>query len=652
MQNLWNDEDAAKAGTGLELRAYSSRLIGRDPAMVLHGGGNTSYKGVVTDRFGVEQPVIWVKASGFDLGTMGVEGFTALSLSPVLALADLDRLTDSDMVAEVKRARLDPQAAAASIEAIVHALIPFAYVDHSHANGVLTISNSAGGTELLREVYGDRVMVLPYVKPGFDLALQMGAAVRSTEFDKVEAIILEHHGVFTWGDTARESYDRMVAICAEAETWLASRVGPLPVTGQEPATDPVVVTQLRSAASRLAGRALISLPVPAVPANETGAIAALSRHGTLTPEHVIHNKPFPAIVGDDPEKALDDFAAEYRAYVARAADDELIPLTAQPNWAILQNGAVRSYGPTLTRARVSADVAAANLDALRKAERLGGWQGLGEDDLRALEYWELEQAKLRAQGALPPLAGKIAVVGGCATGIGRAIADALRGQGAVVVGLDVNPDVARHMNRPGFEGIVVELTREEEVTAALHQVVANYGGIDILVSNVGVFRTGATIETMADDAWDTSLAVNLTSHRKLLKHAIPYLRHGIDPAVVFIGSRNVLAPGAGAAAYSVSKAGLTQLMRVAALELAPEGIRVNAIHPDGVFDTALWTPEALQSSAKRYGLTVEEYKSRNLMRTEVNSDDVARAVVALVDGTFSRTTGAQIPVDGGNDRVI
>ncbi|MBL4928986.1 SDR family oxidoreductase [Fuscibacter oryzae] len=194
------------------------------------------------------------------------------------------------------------------------------------------------------------------------------------------------------------------------------------------------------------------------------------------------------------------------------------------------------------------------------------------------------------------------------------------------------------------------MTDEAAVAAALARVVGGYGGLDILVSNVGIFRTGAAIEHLMDDVWDATLAVSLTSHRKLLKQAVPFLRHGVDPAVVFIGSRNVAAPGAGA--YSVSKAGLTQLMRVAALELAPMGIPVNAVHPDAVFDTRLWTEEALNTSAMRYGLTVAEYKTRNLMRAEVRSVDVARAVVALCDGTFARTTGAQIPVDGGNDRVI
>lgn len=650
MRNLWDDTRADEAGTGLGLRAYSSRLIGSDPRLVLHGGGNTSWKGSVTDRFGVAQPVIWVKASGFDLGTMGAEGFTALSLPALLALAELESLSDADMVTEVKRARLDPQAAAASIEAIVHALVPFAFVDHSHADAVLTLSNSAGGTDRLREVFGPRVMVLPYVKPGFDLARQMRDVVRSPAFAGAEAIVLEHHGVFTWGQTARESYDRMIEICGRAEAWLAANVPALPEVAA-PATDPVAIAALRGAVSRLAGRAMISLPAGALPADEIAPVAALSRHGTLTPEHVIHNKPFPAILGEDPAPALADFAAEYGAYVARG-DAGLTPLPPHPHWAILANGAVRSFGPTLARARVSADVAAANLQALRLAERLGGWQGLDEAQLRDLEYWELEQAKLRAAGPLPVLAGRVALVSGAATGIGRATAEALRDKGAVVIGLDINPEVARHMDRPGYRGMVVELTEPEAVDHALAEVVRDFGGIDILVSNVGVFRANARIEALKDDVWDLSLAVNLTSHRQLLARAVPFLRHGVAPSVVFIGSRNVMAPGAGAAAYSVSKAGLTQLMRVAALELAPEGITVNAVHPDAVFDTALWTQEALKSSARRYGLTVEEYKSRNLMRQPVTSADVARAVVALVDGTFARTTGAQIPVDGGNDRVI
>jgi NAD(P)-dependent dehydrogenase (short-subunit alcohol dehydrogenase family) len=218
--------------------------------------------------------------------------------------------------------------------------------------------------------------------------------------------------------------------------------------------------------------------------------------------------------------------------------------------------------------------------------------------------------------------------------------------------VDVAPSVTDAVSGGSFVGLVVDATDEAATRAALARVVDTYGGIDIVVSTVGVFRTGDNVETLDDDTWDLSLSANLTSHRMLVKHAIPFLRHGVDPSIVFVGSRNVSAPGAGAAAYSVSKAGLTQLMRVLALELAPDGIRVNAVHPDAVFDTGLWTEETLQVSARRYGLTVDEYKTRNLLSTEVTSLDVAKATVALADGTLPKTTGAQVPVDGGNDRVI
>ncbi len=650
MRNQWDETIASRIPAGLELRAYSSRLIGMDRSLVMHGGGNTSFKGTVTDRFGATQPVIWVKSSGFDMSRMGAEGFTALLLPQVRRLAELETLSDRDMVTEVNRARLDPSAATASIEAIVHALFPSAFVDHSHADAVLTLSNG-GGRALLERVYGGRVLILTYVKPGFDLARQIRAAIADPGLEGVDALLLEHHGVFTWGDTAQESYDRMISVCAQAEDWLAANTPPLPDIGGE-ATVPLQVARLRGEVSRLAGRAVLSRPAGQLPVAEIEGVAERSRNGTLTPEHVIHNKPFPAVIGDDPTVSLQGFAEEYAAYVSRAEEPGLIRLPLHPHWAILPDGHVRSFGPTLARAGVCADVAAANVRALRIAGHLGGWRGLAESDLRALEYWDLEQAKLRAQGTPPPLSGKVSIVTGAAAGIGRACAEALRDRGAVVVGLDVDALVREHMNQLGYAGIVADLTEESAVASALEQIVQSYGGIDILVSNVGIFHTGAPVESVSDEVWDQTLAVNLTSHRKLLKCAIPYLRHGVDPAVVFIGSRNATSPGAGAAAYSVSKAGLTQLMRVTALELAPEGITVNAVHPDAVFDTRLWTEEALATSARRYGLTVAEYKSRNLMGAEVRSTDVARAVVALVDGTFSRTTGAQIPVDGGNERVI
>ena len=648
MRSHWNDADAP-VGDTLELRAYTSKLIGSETRLVLHGGGNTSVKSTVVDRFGDRRSALWVKASGFDLSVMGVEGFTGVDLDTVVKLADIEDLTDADMVNELLRARLDAGAATPSIEAIVHGLIPFAFVDHTHADAIVTVSNLPGGSARLAEIFGDRVLVLPYVKPGFVLARQFREVCNS--LGDYDGVVLEHHGLFTYSDDARASYESTIALVDEAERYLSDQFGAPPKVALAE-HGPQSIARSRRRASDFAGRPVISLRAGKIEPAAVQTVASLLDGGPLTPEHVIHNKPFPAVVDDTGDVGFDEFDERYRAYFDRAEDPTLTMLAPFPHWALFESGHVRSYGPNLNRAQVSADVTATTLDAMFHAGRAGGWSGLGERDLRDLEYWELEQAKLRRQPPPSTLTGKIAVVTGAASGIGRACAELLAEQGAVVVGLDVASSVTDVMNRPGYEGIEVDATDEAATAAALRRVVGTYGGIDILVSTVGVFRTGDNVETLDDESWDLSLGVNLTSHRRLVKHAIPFLREGVDPAVVFVGSRNVAAPGAGAAAYSVSKAGLTQLMRVLSLELAPEGIRVNAVHPDAVFDTGLWTREVLEVSAHRYGLTVDEYKTRNVLSTEVTSLDVAMATVALVDGTLSKTTGAQIPVDGGNDRVI
>lgn len=651
MQSLWNDQQAPAAADDLALRAYSSRLIGQDRSLVLHGGGNTSVKSTVTDRFGERHRVLWVKASGFDLATMGQEGFTGLMLDKVLRLAGLDVLSDADMVSELKVARLNPEAAAPSIEAIVHALVPYKYVDHSHADAVLTISNSPQGSEILSKVYGPRTKILPYVKPGFDLALQFRAFLDEGGFEDCDAIILEHHGVFTFADDARQSYEAMIAAVTAAEAYLAETVEPLP--SATPALTPIEIATARKAVSRTAGRAVLSLSAGCVPSSFAPVLADLAHGGTVTPEHVLHNKPFPAwLETDAPDAGVESFAVEYRGYFERGEDASLTMLSPYPHWGVFADGSVRSFGPNLKRAGVSADVARVTSSVLYQASQLGGWQGLDEAQMRAIEYWELEQAKLKRQPGDPVLAGKVAVVAGGATGIGRATAELLAKRGAVVAVLDIDPAAGQFATGPGRLAYTLDLRDEHRVAAALAEIARGHGGIDILVCNAGIFRTGARIETLSDDDWDLTLDINLSAHRRVLKQAIPYLKLGVDPGVVFVASRNVPAPGAGAAAYSVSKAGLTQLMRVAALELAPEGITVNAVHPDAVFDTNLWTTEALEASAKRYGLTVEQYKQRNLMKVEVRSADVASAIVAFVDGTLPRTTGAQLPVDGGNDRVI
>lgn len=648
MKSRWNAADAPADDDPLKIRAYTSRLIGSDSALVLHGGGNTSVKASATDRFGDVHDGVFVKASGFNLATMGVEGFTGMKHRSVTRLAELDTLSDPDMVAELLRARFDPTANNPSIEAIVHGLVPRTFVDHTHADAIVTVSNLPDGQERLADIFGDRVLVLPYVMPGFVLAKQFAAVVgRLGDYD---GVVSSHHGLFTFADDARDSYEMTIALVDAAEAHLAEHFGPSMLQPVVPG-DPIRVAATRRCVCQAAGRAQISLPVTNIDPGSVSAVFDMASRGTLTPEHVIHNKPFPALIGTDIEASVKDFSNRYDAYVDRAEDPDLTRLTPQPHWAFFEDGSVRSFGPNLGRATVSADVAATTVRAMGPAVEADGWDGLTEQELRELEYWELEQSKLRRQPPPKVLTGKIAYVTGAASGIGRACAEDLAAQGALVIATDIAPAVT-DMTAGTIDGRVVDATDAAQVEASLAQVVHDYGGLDIVVSTVGMFKTGQRVEVIDDDTWEASLRVNLTSHQMLARAAIPYLRHGVDPSIVFVASRNVTAPGAGAAAYTVSKAGLTQLMRVLALELAPEGIRVNAVHPDAVFDTGLWTDEVLATSAERYGMTVAEYKTRNLLSAEITSADVASAVTALVDGTLSKTTGAQIPIDGGNERVI
>jgi rhamnose utilization protein RhaD (predicted bifunctional aldolase and dehydrogenase)/NAD(P)-dependent dehydrogenase (short-subunit alcohol dehydrogenase family) len=654
MESRWDEEEARRhTGQGdLALRVYTSRLLGSDPRLVLHGGGNTSVKVREADFFGHEQDLLYVKGSGWDLATIEAAGFAPVRMEPLLRLARFESLSDADMVTQLRAAMTDPRAPTPSIETIVHAVIPAKFVDHTHANAVIALTNNPEGAERVRRVFGSRVLVAPYVMPGFELAKAVSELMGGADLDGIEGLVLMHHGIFTWGSTARESYERMIRLVSEAGAALPTRS---PARG-EARDDPEGLATLRAAVSRVAGRPMVavldSTPEAAGFSNLAEA-GSLATRGPLTPDHSIRTKRIPAVIGDDIAASVDGFAADYRAYFSRHANETHAPLPPAPSWAVWPGRGLVSFGPTVQDARIIADIAGHTIRTIQAAEALGGWRALPEADIFAIEYWALEQAKLRqASGPRPTLEGKIALVTGAAAGIGLQIGRVLHEQGACVAALDINPEVIPAFEGPDQLGLAVDLTDQAAMKAAIASTVRRFGGLDILVSNAGIFTAGANIEDMDDANWSRSLLLNLTSHEQLLKHCIPFLKKGIDATAIFIGSRNVRAPGAGAASYSCAKAGVTQLVRVAALELAPHNVRVNIVHPDAVFDTKLWTPEALERSAQRYGLTVEQYKKRNLMKCEITSRDVGLTVASLAGPAFFKTTGAQIPVDGGNDRTI
>jgi rhamnose utilization protein RhaD (predicted bifunctional aldolase and dehydrogenase)/NAD(P)-dependent dehydrogenase (short-subunit alcohol dehydrogenase family) len=657
IRSLWSDEEAARYQGDLALRVYTSRLLGRDKSLVLHGGGNTSVKVRARNLLGDEEDVIHVKGSGWDLETIEEAGFPPLPLDYVKRLATLPVLSDAQMSNELLTHTLRAGAPAPSVETILHALLPYKFVDHTHADAFIAISNTPDGSARLREVYGDSLVYIPYVMPGFDLARSCAAIFPRERTPRTIGMALEHHGLFSFGDTARESYERMIDLVRRAEDYLR-RNGAWQIpfeTAPTPAAVPALaLATLRRELSEVAGFPLLL----ASTGDERGRafarrtdLARVATQGPATPDHSIRTKRVP-MVGRD----VKAYAAEYRRYFeehAHRTGRKLTMLDASPRVVLDPEFGLLAVGKTVAETAIVAEVYAHTIEIISRAERLGGWAALSSADIFDVEYWELEQAKLQVKGTKPLFQGEVAVVTGAASGIGKACVASLLKRGAAVVGLDLNPSITSTFKRRDYLGIVCDLTDEASLRTALAQAVTAFGGVDMLVLNAGIFPPGAPIATLPTENWRRVLGINLDASFVLLREAHPFLKLAPKGGrVAVIGSKNVPAPGPGAASYSASKAALNQLVRVAALEWGKDGIRLNTIHPNAVFDTGLWTPEIIAQRAKSYGLSVEAYKTNNVLRTEITSHDVAELAAELCGPLFAKTTAAQVPVDGGNDRVI
>ncbi|MCH8223674.1 MAG: SDR family NAD(P)-dependent oxidoreductase [Chloroflexi bacterium] len=574
MESRWDEERAAACGDDLlALRAYSSRLLGADPDLVLHGGGNTSVKIDGVDLHGEAQRLLYVKGSGWDLGSIEAAGFAPLRIEPVRRLVELESLSDSDMMRSLRSASIDPDAPAPSVETITHALVPYRFVDHTHADAVVTISNTSDGAGRLRALYGDEVLVVPYAMPGFVLAKLIADVTADVDWASVRGMILMNHGVFTFADDARASYEAMIEIVSRAETVVAGSLHAV-AKSSSGEVDLLKLATLRRAVSEAAGMAMIArLNDSAGAAGFAGRRDAgeLAGRGCLTPDHVLHTKPSPVVVGDDPAADVAEFGRQYEAYFARNAESGHAQLDPAPRWAIWPGTGIVGFGPTAGRAGIVADITAHAISAMQAAEDLGGWKPPGEKEIFDVEYWELEQAKLRRGGSAPPLQGKIALVTGAASGIGRACADVLLAQGAVVAGLDVNPAVTGQFDSDAAAGFVCDVTDSAAVDAAVDGAVRRFGGLDIVVANAGTFPPGTPIDELDDETWSAVIDVNLTGHMRVLRAATPYLRLGIDAAVVVIASKNVPAPGPGAAAF----AGVVVLSLLSSAAFDPHAIWEN-----------------------------------------------------------------------------
>ena len=655
MHNRWSEERAAGFESPLDRCVYASRLLGADTALVLHGGGNTSVKLRERNLYGEPVDVLYIKASGRDLVDIDDEGFAPLDLNRVRRLVELDELSDTAMLNELKGARLSADAPVPSVEAILHAIIPSHAVQHAHPNALLAISNTVDGEEKVRKLYGSRVVVVPYAMSGFRAATAAARAYAREATDETEGVVLMNHGIFTFGDSPREAYHRMVDLVGAAEDFLAehSMGGESPQPDREPPViDRCDLAGLRKEISDIAGKPCIvrrHRDEVSWAFSQRPDLAAVSQQGVATPDHVIWTKRVP-LLGRDVATYAKDYEAYFDDY---AVGRSLRMLDPAPRVIIDPELGMVTAGPDVDAEQAAADIYLQIIDVIEHAEGLGGYSALSAGDIFDLEYWELEQLKLDLVPHEGEFTGEVAVVTGANSGIGRGCALALLAKGAAVVGLDINPGVSVMSDDPAFYGIQCDLSSPEETSAALDRGVERFGGVDMLVAAAGLFPESSPISAHDPTAWRRAMSVNVDGLVQLLSMMHPLLVQAPRGGrVVVIGSKNVVAPGPGASAYSASKAAANQIARVAALEWGPEGIRVNSVHPDAVFDTALWTPELLAARAAHYGMTVEDYKRRNLMSVEITSAAVGEVVATMLGDVFGTITGAHIPIDGGNDRVI
>ncbi len=666
---------ARYAGRGipadLALRIYTTRLLGRNPKLVLHGGGNTSVKLRLSDLMGDETEVLCVKGSGWDMGRIEPAGLPAVRLEPLRRLRARNALSDEEMVAIQRANLIEPSAPTPSVETLLHAFLPHKFVDHTHATAVLSLIDQPDGEAISAEVYDGQMGIVPYIMPGFALAKK--AADMFEAMPDARGLILHKHGIFTFGETAREAYERMIDMVSRAETRLRRERRSVFVTSQLP--------QQLSSLDRVAPimRGACSLP----DAKNNGAnwrlildfrggatvldyvngaeLARYSQAGVVTPDHTIRTKNWPLVV-PAPEDGREDqfkqnvrtavaeFMTRYHAYFegnnarCRGSKRMLDPL---PRVALVPGIGLFGLGRSKAAAAVAADLAEAAIETITDAEAIGRFESISEADMFDMEYWSLEQAKLGKQ-AEKPLAGQIAVVTGAAGTIGSATARAFAAAGAEVALLDLDEAAARRQAcDTGGAAMAArcDVTDPASVTAAFARVAETFGGVDIVVSNAGAAWQGR-IGEVDEAVLRASFELNFYGHQRVAQAAVKImLAQETGGCLLFNVSKQAVNPGPNFGPYGLPKAATLLLMRQYALDYGAQGIRANAVNADRI-RSGLLTDDMIAARSKSRGVSEQEYMSGNLLGREVTAHDVAQA---FVDQALAlKTTANVMTVDGGN----
>ena len=686
MKSRWSDQElvafvAAEQAHGinelLAQRVYTSRLLGNDPRLTLHGGGNTSLKTRATNILGEDEEVMHIKGSGWDLATIKAAGLPAVRLGPLRRLRSLSTLDDETMVNLLRGNLLDSQAPTPSVETLLHAFLPHTFIDHTHALPIISLVDQPDGERLVKEAFGSRLGVVPYVMPGF--ALAKAAADAFDANPEVEGLILLKHGLFTFGETAKQSYERTIEFVSLAEEFI-SRGQPRASAGATvkehadllPVAEiaPLLRGSLAGAGGGFNGSPRWILDHRAGPAVREALshpdLARLATVGPVTPDHVIRTKgrllvlPAPSKRKEPGEfaataqSAVERYMADYQDYFERhnaRCKGSKRSLDAVPRVVLMPGVGLFGVGVTAREAAVVADVAESWAETVLGAERVGRFEPINEAEQFDMEYWSLEQAKLGRTGR-KPLAGQVLLVTGGAGTIGQAIARAFAAQGAEVALTDLDKErvalAAREVGK-GVLGVPGDVTNLASVRAAFDRTCEVFGGVDIVVSNAGAAWTGP-IATLPDETLRRSFELNFFAHQAVAQNAVRVMRaQGTGGALLFNVSKQAINPGQDFGAYGIPKAATLSLSRQYALEHGKDGIRVNAVNADRI-RSGLLTGEMITSRSKARGLSEENYMAGNLLNREVTADDVAQAFVH--HALALNTTGDVTTVDGGNIAAV
>jgi rhamnose utilization protein RhaD (predicted bifunctional aldolase and dehydrogenase)/NAD(P)-dependent dehydrogenase (short-subunit alcohol dehydrogenase family) len=679
MKSLWRDLDAKKmvsvyarqgVNKDVALRAYTTRLLGGDPRLVLHGGGNTSVKTRMKEVSGKTIDVLCVKGSGWDMGAIEPRGLPALRIDALQDLRPLASLSDEDMVNAQRGALLDSTSPNPSVETLLHTFLPQKFIDHTHSTAVLAVTDQPDGAKIAADIYGDRAALVPYVMPGFDLAIKAAEVYEANP--EVEGLILLKHGIFSFGETAREAYERMISLVSLAEdrlkkgrkkvfasAELPKKIAPLaevaPILRGLMAESDGMTEPRRMVLDYRTSKAIRNY----VDGKEVGRYSQI---GVVTPDHNIRTKNWPLLVsapqaGDmaafskSAKKSCEKFATASHKYFARhngKREAEKVELDTTPRVILVPGLGLFGVGKSAKDAAVAADIAENTVDVITDAEAIGTFRPIPEADMFDIEYWSLEQAKL-AKGAEAPLARRVAIISGGGGGIGAAAARAFAAEGAAVAVLDRDAGaVARVAAEIGASaiGIACDVTDAKAVRRAFDQVCKTFGGVDVVVSNAGAAWQGR-IGDVSDKVLRQSFELNFFAHQSIAQNAVRVMQaQGTGGALLFNTSKQAVNPGADFGPYGLPKAATLFLMKQYALEYGADGITSNAVNADRV-NTGIFAGGLLEDRAKARGLTIKEYLGDgNLLKREVTVDDVAQAFVDLAQAR--KTTAAVLTVDGGN----